>query len=184
MDITIENAKEILKKYLKNNKERLYHSIRVAKIAKILAQKNNEAVEDAVIAALLHDIGKSMTQSELLSLCASNETLMYDFEIFQLPNALHGKAGAIIFEKEFDIASLREGSDLPYTIEQNEDGEFVVEGPRIEKMLGYTNLESEKGFLFFQNFLKTSGILEELEKAGIQDGDTVRMYGFAFDYYK
>ena len=90
----------------------------------------------------------------------------------------------MVFEKEFDIASLREGSDLPYTIEQNEDGEFVVEGPRIEKMLGYTNLESEKGFLFFQNFLKTSGILEELEKAGIQDGDTVRMYGFAFDYYK
>ena len=90
----------------------------------------------------------------------------------------------VVFEKEFDIASLREGSDLPYTIEQNEDGEFVVEGPRIEKMLGYTNLESEKGFLFFQNFLKTSGILEELEKAGIQDGDTVQMYGFAFDYYK
>ena len=111
MDITIDNAKEILKKYLKNNKERLYHSIRVAKIAKILAQKNNEAVEDAVIAALLHDIGKSMTQSELLSLCASNETLMYDFEIFQLPNALHGKAGAIIFEKEFDRNSNPEKFD-------------------------------------------------------------------------
>ena len=45
-----------------------------------------------------------------------------------------------------------------------------------EKMLGYTNLDSEKGFLFFQNFLKTSGILEDLEKAGIQEGDTVRMY--------
>ena len=102
MDITIDNAKEILKKYLKNNKERLYHSIRVAKMAKILAQKNDEVLEDTIIAALLHDIGKSMTQSELLSLCASNETLMYDFEIFQLPNALHGKAGAIIFEKEFD----------------------------------------------------------------------------------
>ena len=75
-------------------------------------------------------------------------------------------------------------AELPYTVEKNEDGEFVVEGPRIEKMLGYTNLESEKGFVFFQNFLKTSGILEELEQAGIEEGDTVRMYGFAFDYYK
>ena len=71
-----------------------------------------------------------------------------------------------------------------YTVEQNEDGEFVVEGPRIEKMLGYTNLESEKGFQFFQKFLKESGILDELEAAGIQEGDTVRMYGLAFDYYK
>ena len=60
----------------------------------------------------------------------------------------------------------------------------MVEGPRIEKMLGYTNIESEKGFLFFQRFLKDQGILEELEGLGIQEGDTVRMYGLSFDYYK
>lgn len=69
-------------------------------------------------------------------------------------------------------------------MERNEEGIYVVEGPRIEKMLGYTNLESEKGFLFFQRFLKGNGILEELEKAGIEEGDTVRMYGLEFDYYK
>lgn len=90
----------------------------------------------------------------------------------------------VVFEREFDPASLQAGINLPYTVERNEDGEYVVEGPRIEKMLGYTNLESEKGFAFFQNFLKDSGILEELEKAGIEEGDTVRMYGLAFDYYK
>ena len=37
---------------------------------------------------------------------------------------------------------------------------------------------------FFQKFLKENGILDELEKAGIQEGDTVRMYGLEFDYYK
>ena len=62
--------------------------------------------------------------------------------------------------------------------------EYVIEGPRIEKMLGYTNLDSEKGFKFFQEFLKDNGILDRLEELGIQDGDTVRMYGFSFDYYK
>ena len=65
-----------------------------------------------------------------------------------------------------------------------EDNTYVVEGPRIEKMFGYTNLESEKGFAFFQRFLKDTGILEELEAAGIQEGDTVRMYGLSFTYYK
>ena len=59
-----------------------------------------------------------------------------------------------------------------------------MEGAGIEKVLGYTNLESEKGFDFFQKFLKVNGILTELEKAGIQEGDTVRMYGLVFDYYK
>ena len=80
----------------------------------------------------------------------------------------------VIFEKEFEIEYAGD-RNLPYTVEQNEDGEFVVEGPRIEKMLGYTNLESEKGFQFFQKFLKESGILDELEAAGIQEGDTVAL---------
>ena len=90
----------------------------------------------------------------------------------------------VIFEKEFDPSELNMTSNLPFTVERDEDGVYVVEGPRIEKMLGYTNLESEKGFDFFQKFLKVNGILDELEKAGIQEGDTVRMYGLVFDYYK
>ena len=57
-----------------------------------------------------------------------------------------------VFESEFD-PSILEIIDEPYTIEIDpEDGAFVVEGPKIDKMLGYTNLESEKGFLFFQRF--------------------------------
>lgn len=109
--------------------------------------------------------------------------------IKELLYAVHGKLqtvdqAPVIFEKEFDTAALRNMESLPYTVERTEDNIFVVEGPRIEKMLGYTNLESEKGFVFFQNFLKENGILEELEKAGIGEGDTVRMYGLEFDYYK
>ena len=76
-------------------------------------------------------------------------------------------------------------SDMPYTVEYDaQEDEYVIEGPRIEKMLGYTNLESEKGFTFFQNFLKDTGILDQLEELGIQEGDTVRMYGLSFEYYK
>ncbi len=92
---------------------------------------------------------------------------------------------SITFEQEFFPEDVLIQENLPYTVERIEDGHvFVVEGPKIERMLGYTNLESEKGFAFFQRFLKDAGILEDLEKAGIQEGDTVRMYGFDFDYYK
>ena len=88
-----------------------------------------------------------------------------------------------IFEKEMEI-EYTQYQNLPFTVEIDEDGVYIVEGPRIEKMLGYTNLDSEKGFDFFQKFLKTSGVLERLEEAGISEGDTVRMYGHEFDYYK
>ena len=91
----------------------------------------------------------------------------------------------VVFEQEFDPEELSFVSSEPYTVEYDaKNKEYVIEGPRIEKMLGYTNIESEKGFLFFQKFLKDNGILDKLEKLGIQDGDTVRMYGLSFDYYK
>ena len=91
----------------------------------------------------------------------------------------------VVFEQEYFPEFENGYSNEPYTVEYNEEeNEYVVEGPRIEKMLGYTNLDSEKGFTFFQNFLKETGILEQLEDLGIQEGDTVRMYGLKFDYYK
>ena len=90
----------------------------------------------------------------------------------------------VIFEREyFEDPSV--DMTLPYTVSYSEeDRVYLVEGPRIERMLGYTNIDSEKGFEFFQRFLKENGILDELVGLGIQDGDTVRMYGLEFDYYK
>ncbi|HJB17633.1 MAG TPA: GTPase ObgE [Candidatus Blautia excrementipullorum] len=95
-------------------------------------------------------------------------------------------AEPVVFEQEFFPEDVLITENLPYTVTRDKDDPhvFVVEGPKIEKMLGYTNLDSEKGFAFFQKFLKDGGILEEMEKTGIQEGDTVRMYGFDFDYYK
>jgi len=89
----------------------------------------------------------------------------------------------ITFQQEYFPEDELIYTDLPYTVEK-EEGTYIVEGPKIEKMLGYTNLDSEKGFQFFQRFLKNAGILDELEAAGIEEGDTVRMYGLQFDYYK
>lgn len=91
---------------------------------------------------------------------------------------------AVEFEPEVDL-DFHDNPDLPFEVSYNEEDDvYVIEGPRIERMLGYTNLESEKGFEFFQKFLKTNGILDQLEALGIGEGDTVRMYGLEFDYYK
>lgn len=91
----------------------------------------------------------------------------------------------VIFESEFHPDTDIVVGNEPYTVEYDEKNKaYIVEGPRIEKMLGYTNLDSERGFKFFQQFLKDNGILDELEALGIQEGDTVRMYGLAFSYYK
>ena len=90
----------------------------------------------------------------------------------------------LVFEREFDFGDLV-AADLPFTTSYDAKAkEYVVEGPAIEKMLGYTNLMSEKGFLFFQKFLRERGILERLKELGLQEGDTVRLYGHVFEFYE
>ena len=132
-------------------------------VAKIRALYETEEVPVFLISAVTHEGTK-----ELLSYIRKR--------LSEMPREI------TVYEPEF-VYEIDTGTELPYTIEM-EDGMYVVEGPRIEKMLGYTNLDSEKGFQFFQKFLKETGILKELEDMGIQDGDTVRMYGHQFDYYK
>ncbi len=93
----------------------------------------------------------------------------------------------VYYEQEYFPEDEIASSDLPYTIEieTGRDGsvEFVVEGPKIDRMLSYTNLDSEKGFRYFTQFLRRSGIVDELKEKGIEEGGTVRMYGHVFEFY-
>lgn len=90
----------------------------------------------------------------------------------------------IVFEKEFFPDEYLDDPNDPFTVEIAADGAFEVFGPRIEKMLGYTNLDTEKGFAFFQRFLKESGIIDELKAKGIEEGDTVRMDYMEFEFFE
>jgi len=89
-----------------------------------------------------------------------------------------------VFDSEFDLDDISTDEKEPVEIELLPDGVYSITGPRVERMLGYTNLESEKGFMFFQNFMQEQGVFDRLEEMGIREGDTVRVYGHEFDYYK
>lgn len=89
----------------------------------------------------------------------------------------------VIYHQEYFIDSL-DNNDEPICVEKHDDGTFHISGKSIEKMLGYTHLDTEKGFIFFQNFLKENGIIGELEKLGIEEGDTVKLYDLEFEYFK
>ena len=150
----------------------------------VIAANKTDAIydpESSIIADLKAEFGKEGIEVFPISAVSGAGVKELLYHVKHLLDKLPKET--VVYEQEYD-PSLIVLRDLPYTIEIDEDGSYVVEGPKIEKMLGYTNIESEKGFLFFQNFLKEQGILDELVEKGIEDGDTVRMYGHEFDYYK
>lgn len=89
----------------------------------------------------------------------------------------------IVFEEEYEEYDEVAVDQEPFTIEI-EDEVYVVRGVGVEKMIGYTNIDTEKGFAFFQRYLKEKGIIEALEEKGIQEGDTVRIYDMEFEFWK
>ena len=89
----------------------------------------------------------------------------------------------IVFEEEYEEYDEVAVDQEPFTIEV-EDGVYVVRGVGVEKMIGYTNIDTEKGFAFFQRYLKEKGIIEALEEKGIKEGDTVRIYDMEFEFWK
>ncbi|MCL2353667.1 MAG: GTPase ObgE [Defluviitaleaceae bacterium] len=100
------------------------------------------------------------------------------FEILEdIPDA------PIAFEEDY-VEREPDHDNAPFTVTAIEDDYFVVEGVGVEKMVGYTNLETEKGNAFFQKYLKDKGIVAKLEEMGIEEGHTVRIYDLEFEYFK
>lgn len=89
-----------------------------------------------------------------------------------------------VFEKEFFMEDILDDPNEPFTVSRADNGAFIIEGERIDRMLGYTNLDSEKGFNYFQKFMRENGIIERLKEMGIKEGDTVNVGGYLdFEYY-
>ena len=114
--------------------------------------------------------------------CATSEGL-WDVLSYVRGQLASMQQDRIVYESEFSPEDELIQDELPFTVTRKK-GEFYIEGPRIEKMLGYTNLESEKGFLFFQDFLRDNGINDELIRLGVQEGDTVHVCSYDFEYYE
>ncbi len=166
------------------NRELSAYDARILEKPQVIAANKMDAVygdENEIIQALRAEFEKDGIQVFPISAVSGKGLKELLYHVEQLLETCSKEP--VIYEQEFDPA-IRFLKDEPYTITRADDAAFVVEGPKIDKMLGYTNIESEKGFLFFQKFMKEQGILKELEQRGIKDGDTVRIYGHEFDYYK
>ncbi len=73
--------------------------------------------------------------------------------------------------------------EKPFTIEKI-NNEYIIKGPKIEKMFKMANFQSQEGIERFLHSLKKMGVEEELEKRGILEGDIVKILDFAFEYQK
>ena len=79
-----------------------------------------------------------------------------------------------------------------YTLEDEEeqftidviDGEFIVEGPAVERLMGRVNIGDNESYHYMERMLKKLGIEEALRAKGVKEGDTVKLLEWEFEWYE
>jgi len=75
-----------------------------------------------------------------------------------------------------------EGSAVSLDI-QHEEGVWIVEGPWLQRLMANVNFADYESRMWFDKALRDAGVFQRLEDLGIQDGDTVSLDGWEFDYF-
>ena len=130
--------------------------------------------------------------NELVSLAKEN-----GMEIFKI-SAVTGEGVKELLDfvskilKELPKEDLVEIEEIKkvYTLEEKEeftivkeDGMFVVDGPGVQRIMRRVNLEDNESMYYFQKCLEQLGVNEALKKAGVQEGDTVKVVDWELEWY-
>ena len=105
----------------------------------------------------------------------------------ELMKTIAGKLAALppvtIYEPEY-VKPLAEAGDVNDLRIERYDDLWVVSGQWLQKLLNDINFDDYESRMYFDRQLRKSGLFDRLEEQGIEDGDTVSIYDFEFDYTK
>lgn len=103
----------------------------------------------------------------------------------ELVGAVYGELQKLPPPKRYEPEPLPEvEKQLPrsFTAEKDEQGAFRVEAQWLERILFASDMDDYESLQYFQRQLEQSGVLEKLQELGVQEGDTVKIGDFEFDY--
>lgn len=96
----------------------------------------------------------------------------------EIAGALSTLPPVLTYEREYFVEEEKDGG-----IEiHKQKGVYFVTGEKIKRLCENVNFDDGESLAFFQRTLQTMGVIANLEKMGIDEGDTVDVYGIQFDF--
>lgn len=100
-------------------------------------------------------------------------------EIEKLPPIKQYEPQPLTAEERFKLENAYNNFEITV-----ENGVYYVDGPFLENALIGVDMDDYESLQYFQRVLRSSGVIDKLEEMGIQEGDTVSISDFAFDYIR
>lgn len=180
IDIAEIDGRDALEDFDVINRELELYNPELAKRPQIIAANKLDALQDPeklrIFKIEMEKRGYKVFEISAATNQGLEPLMRYAFEILKdLPEI-------VLFDPSTIEVELKPASDEPLFNVRRENELYVVEGPWVTKTLGSVNLNDRESLQYFQRVMKSMGVVEALEKKGIQEGDTVRIGEVEFDY--
>ena len=183
VDISCSEGRDPVDDVRKINAELASYSDKLATRPQIIAANKCDAADmDSETVAMFEKFVKEELGAELVYVsAATGENLNTLVNI--TAEKLRDLPPIEYYEADYVKEEVIDTGDRTVSI-TNEDGVYVVEAEWLYNFMGSINFDDRESLSYFQRVLKSSGVIEQLEAAGVKDGDTVSMYEFEFDFIK
>jgi len=163
------------------NKELEKYSEKLSKRKQIIVANKIDAMQDESLFTELEEMAKKKEIPIYKISAATREGLKELFknvskELKELPKE------DIIDAEERVVYTLKE-DEKGFEINKI-DGEFVVSGPDVDRLMSKVNLADNESLYYFQKMLVNLGIDAALRNAGVKDGETIRFNDWEFAWYE
>ena len=183
VDISGSEGRDPVEDIKKINAELAGYSEKLASRPQIIAANKYDALDsDVVDVKAFEKYVKEELGAELIYVSAATRENI-DALVKAAAKRLESLPPIEYYETEYVQEEVADTGDRSVDI-RLEDGVYIVEGDWLYNFMGSINFDDRESLSYFQRVLKSSGLIEKLEAAGVRDGDTVSIYDFEFDFVK
>ena len=174
VDVSGSEGRDPYEDFVKINNELREYSAKLAELPQIVCANKCDIADEEQIAEFERRIG----QKAIPVSAATRQG------VDALLAAISARLAELPKQQPLEVAERREEYVDPssFKIDIDEDGAFVVTGPLVDKLTRTTILDDYGSFNYFQKRLTDAGVIDALLKAGMVEGDTVRIADTEFEY--
>lgn len=174
VDVSGSEGRDPYEDFVKINKELGEYSAKLAALPQIVCANKCDIATEEQIAEFERKVGQKVIPISAATRKGMDELLA----------AISARLAELPKQQPLEVVERREEYVDPssFTVDIAEDGAFVVTGPLVDKLTRTTILDDYGSFNYFQKRLTDAGVIAALLKAGMVEGDTVRIADTEFEY--
>ena len=180
IDVSGSEGRNPVDDFYKINEELGKYSKQLSKRKQIIVANKIDAMQDSSLYQTLENLAKEK-----------------GLEIFKI-SAVTGQGLKELFQRVSEVLKTLPKEELEgssekviYTLKEDReefsvqvvDGEYIVTGPAIDRLMSRVNIEDNESLSYFQKVLEQIGVNAKLKQMNVKEGDTIKLNDWEFEWY-